>query len=85
MKASLFIFSILAAIAAAKTATDVVNNKPSPTVQHNTKTIQQRENATHEAESTPTALEERDPAATQHGAGTSVDKREAASTGDVGE
>ena len=60
MKASLFIFSVLAAIAAAKTATDVANNKPSPTVQHNTKTIQQRENATHEAETTPTALEERE-------------------------
>lgn len=84
MKASLFIFSVLAVIAAAKTTTDVVNNKPSPTLQDKSKTIQQRANATHEAESTPTALEERDPAATQHEANTSVDKREAASTGDVG-
>lgn len=64
MKASFFLFSVLAAIAAAKTTTDVVNNKPSPTVQDKSKTIERKANATHEAESTPTILEERDPAVT---------------------
>ncbi|KAK7728801.1 hypothetical protein SLS63_006409 [Diaporthe eres] len=94
MKASFFLFSVLAAIAAAKTTTDVVNNKPSPTVQDkNTKTIPRRANATHEADPKPTVLEERDPAATQHKANTSIEKREpdavtergAESTGEVGE
>lgn len=93
MKASLFLFSVLAAIAAASTNTDVVNYRPSPTVQEKTKTIQRKANDAHEADSSPTVLEERDPAITQREAATSVDKREpvavtereVATTGDVGE
>jgi hypothetical protein len=74
-KASLFLFSVLAAIAAAKTSADVVNNKPSPAVQDKSKTIKHKTNATHEAGSSPTALEEHKPSATQHKANTSVNKR----------
>ncbi|KAG6356459.1 hypothetical protein INS49_015847 [Diaporthe citri] len=69
MKASLFLFSVLAAIAAAQNPTDVVNDKPSPTVKDNTKTVKRDVYATPEADSIPTVLEE----------------REAETTGEVGE
>lgn len=57
MKASLFLFSILAAIAAAKTTTDKLNNKPSPTLKDNTKTLNRKATPTVESETTPTILE----------------------------
>lgn len=74
MKASLFLFSVLAAFAAAKSTTDVANNKPSPTVQDNSKTIERRVEATHEADSTSTVKHNK--------ANTSIEKR-AESTGEV--
>lgn len=76
MKASLFLFSVLAAFAAAKSTTEAANNKPSPTVQDNTKTIDRRVEATHEADSTPAVKDKK--------ANTSVEKR-AESTGEVGQ
>lgn len=57
MKASLFLFSILAAIAAAKTTTDKLNNKPSPTLKDNTSDLNRRATPTAENETTPTILE----------------------------
>lgn len=57
MKASLFLFSILAAVAAAKTATAKLDNKPSPTLKDNTKTIVRNATPTVESKTTPTILE----------------------------
>lgn len=57
MKASLFLFPILAAIAAAKTTTAKVDNKPSPTLKDTTKTIVRKATPTVESETTPTILE----------------------------
>lgn len=56
MKASIFLFSILAAIAAAST-TDKLNNKPSPTPKENTSDLNRRATPTAENETTPTILE----------------------------